>query len=94
MGREVVEYILICLARDLCGQRNTNQISLCYGCSKAMGRRYPEGLGLVAWKPKLLPGEVGSVGPRFHPSHEAATGAAAGVRLPGLRCQLCYLSAL
>lgn len=44
---------------------------------------------LVAWKAKLLPGEVGSVGPHFHPSHEAATGAAAGVRLPGLRSQLC-----
>lgn len=48
----------------------------------------------VAWKPRILLGEVGSMCSRFHSSNEASPGAAAGLRLPGLRCQLCHSLAL
>lgn len=48
----------------------------------------------VAWKPRILLGEIGSMRSRFHSSNEASPGAAAGLRLPGLRCQLCRSLAL
>lgn len=48
----------------------------------------------VAWKPRILLEEVGYMRSRFHSSNEASPGAAAGLRLPGLRCQLCRSLAL